>query len=206
MKSMAVRVILGFIGILSAVATAAADDVGVVGRKLILLDKTFIGKAKTVYVSKLDPSIHKGAGGDPALLDGTFRWFYTDTPSSVTGSFTMPSSHWITNSDAVAKFTNPQAASGIPTTTKVTVVKPGIVAKFVATAGGDTGAGNIDEAPSNAGGITTVLTINNGNDSSTHRMCTRFAIDSGSVVVHKEIAGGSGRKIIAKNGVPSTCP
>jgi hypothetical protein len=181
-------------------------DIGVTARKFVLLDNVATGKAKTVYVSKLDSGIEKGAAGDPSLLTGTFEWFYTDVPSSVMGAFTMPSSHWIADTDAVAKFANADAISCSPTCTKVVVVKPGIIAKFVALFGGDTGNGDIFTPPSASGGITTVLTINNGNDSSMHRMCTKFAADSGSTVVYKVIAGGTGRKIVAKNGVPTACP
>jgi hypothetical protein len=38
------------------------------------------------------------------------------------------------------------------------------------------------------------------------RFCTRFAVDAGSEVAYGEIAGGLGRKLIAKNGVPAPCP
>jgi len=202
------RTFLALTMMVAIVGSASADDVGVTGRKLVLLAKPLSAKFKVVYLSKGDLGVHKGASGDPAQITGAFEWFYTDEPSSLIGSFVMPSSHWIENSDAVAKFRNPDAFSGIPTSTKVTVVKPGLLAKFVATAIGDTGAGDFSSAapPSESGGVTTVLSINNGNDSSTHRMCTKFAVDSGTTVIFKEIAGGTGRKLIAKNGVPTSCP
>jgi hypothetical protein len=187
-------------------STAFAADVGVTANKFILLDNLENGKAKTVYVSKMNSGIDKGPGGDPSLLTGAFEWYYTDTPSSVIGAFSLPSSHWIVDTDAVAKFVNTQAISCTPTCAKVVVIKPDTVAKFVALLGGDTGNGDIFTPPSASGGITTVLTINNGNDSSTHRMCTKFAADSGSTVAYKVIAGGTGRKIVAKNGVPTACP
>jgi hypothetical protein len=64
----------------------------------------------------------------------------------------------------------------------------------------------LDGAPTSAEGVTTILQIENGNDSSTHRMCTRFATDLGSTVIYKEIAAGTGRKLVGKNGVAVACP
>jgi hypothetical protein len=119
----------------------------------------------------------------------------------------LPSSHWITNTEVVAKFSNPDAFSCAPTCTKVAVIKPAKLAKLSAKLGGDSGTGDFGAGgPNEADGVLTVFAITNGNDSSTHRMCTRFAINSGSTVVYKEIAQGTGRKLVAKNGVPTACP
>ena len=202
---------VSFLGCLSFLLSLAAnaDDLGVAGRKLIILDKiTAAQKAKTVFVSKGDDGIEKGAAGDPAQLAGSFEWSYlTDEPQAVSGFFGMPSSNWTVNTEAVAKFVNTEAFTGSPTFTKVVVIKPSKVAKFVARGLADEGTPNLLLGPpSDSGGITTVLTITNGNDSSTHRMCTRFAVDDGSKVIYKEIAQGTGRKIAAALGVPSTCP
>jgi hypothetical protein len=51
-----------------------------------------------------------------------------------------------------------------------------------------------------------VLTLINGVDGTVRRFCTRFATDAGSEVVHSELAQGAGRKLVAKGGVPTTCP
>jgi hypothetical protein len=200
-----IRLLVALAGLLfSAVVPAKADDIGIVGTKLVLLANPNSAKFKVVYKSKLDPGIHKGAGGDPTLLDGTFDWFYTDQPMSVFGSFVLAPVGWITNSDSVAKWVNSNPAP----TGKVAIIKPGLLAKFVGLLLGDTGGGIFatEDAPSDSGGVTTVLEITNGNDSSTHRMCTQFAVDLGSIVIFKEIAGGTGRKLVAKNGVPAACP
>jgi hypothetical protein len=193
-----------------------AADAGVSAKKLILLDKVATaGKAKAVYVAKNDTGIQKGAAGDPTLLAGSFGWFYeTDGATSVAGCFTQihetdERNRWIKNTDSVAKYVSKDAPiSGLPTSAKVVVVKPEKVAKIVAVGLGDFGVGPANlflGAPTAAEGIHTVLTVENGNDSSTHRMCTQFAADLGSTVVMKEIAGGTGRKLIAKNGVPAAC-
>jgi hypothetical protein len=195
-----------------------AADAGVPGKKLILLNKAVFGKLKTVYVSKssADPGIAKGAAGDPTLLDGTFDWFYeTDGATSVFGCFLIEDStpsfqgEWVKNTDAVAKYANEDAkVCGGGRCTKVAVIKPAKVAKVVALGLGDFGGGGSfsEGAPTASDGVSTILTINNGNDSSTHRMCTKFATDSGSTVILKEIAGGQGQKLIGKNGVPVACP
>jgi hypothetical protein len=51
-----------------------------------------------------------------------------------------------------------------------------------------------------------VLTVVNGNDDTARRMCSKFATDRGSTVDYRLIAQGSGRKLIARDGVPTTCP
>jgi hypothetical protein len=45
------------------------------------------------------------------------------------------------------------------------------------------------------------LTIENAADGFVYRMCTRFPS-----VVTTPLAGGTGRKLTAKNGVPVPCP
>jgi hypothetical protein len=109
---------------------------GISAVKLIVVDKVVAsGKAKVVYVAKNDAGIQKGAGGDPALLSGSFDVFYTDRPSSVAGSFVLPSP-WRTAKDVVAKYVNSQAPGG-PGQAKVAVVKDGVTAKVVAKGLGD---------------------------------------------------------------------
>jgi hypothetical protein len=193
--------------VVAGIAPSWAADLGVTAKKLVLVDRPSPG-SKAVYVSKLDVGLQKGAAGDPALLSGTFEWFYTDEPSSVGGSFTLPSSLWVANTDAVAKFSFDLAVSCAPTCVKIAKIKPATLA-VVKTKGytGFDGPGNLDSGPpSDSGGITTVLTILNGNDSSVHRMCTKFAVDSGSTISYTEIIPGSEAKLVARNGVPTTCP
>jgi hypothetical protein len=206
-------VLTAIAAVLGVGQVASGADLGVPAKKMILLDKaapTF--KSKTVYVAKNDVGIQKGAAGSTELLDATFDWFYeTDGASSVFGCFTHIENvdereRWVKNTESVAKFVNKDAA--IESDVKVVVVKPTKVAKIVAlgltNAGGN--ANLFLGSPTASDGLRTVLTINNGNDSSTHRMCTQFATDAGSTVIMKEIAGGTGRKLVAKNGVAVVCP
>jgi pimeloyl-ACP methyl ester carboxylesterase len=182
-----------------------AADAGVTGRKLIVVDKlAAANKAKVVFVSKLDAGIDKGAAGDPALLDGTFEVFYEDAPGSVTGTFVMPAP-WLVNKDAVATYVN-KAAPGGAGDVKVAVVKPGKVAKVVGKGLGDVTDIDLFHGAPGPNGVTAVLTVNNGSDASTHRMCSNFSVGGGSTVIFKEIAGGQGRKLVAKGGQPASCP
>jgi len=182
--------------------TVPAADIGVSGLKLIIVDKTATGGgAKVVFVSK-DAGIVKGAEGDPAELDANVSVFYTDR-QDVNAGFLMPAgSNWLVNKDTVAKYVNKPAPTGGGV--KVAVVKPGKLAKVVAKSLGD-GATTIDlvsaGAPSDAFGVTVLLTVHNGNDDSTTTMCARFAVADGSTVAFKEVSAGTGRKLVAKNGV-----
>jgi pimeloyl-ACP methyl ester carboxylesterase len=193
------------VAMLAVVWTAAAADVGVTGRKLIVIDKVAAAnKAKVVFVSKGDPGIEKGSGGDPADLDGTFEVSYESGGSSVDGTFVMPSP-WLVNTDTVAKYVN----NGAPTTggaVKVAVVKPGRVAKVVASQLGDGRLIDLFVGQPDAAGVEAVLTLNNRATATRHRMCTRFSVGDGSTVVYKEIAAGMGRKLVLKNGVAGDCP
>jgi hypothetical protein len=179
-------------------------DAGLVGKKLVIVDKqAFADKAKVVYVAK-DPGIDKGAGNDPGDLDGDFTVFYTDQPSSVVGTFVLPTP-WRTNKSNIAKYVNSGAPDGVGDV-KVGVEKTGVVAKVVAKGLGDGSSIDVFGGPPSAsGGLTAVLTLRNAGDNTVRRFCTRFAEDDGSTVVYKDLAGGLGRKIVAKNGVPAGC-
>ena len=193
------------IGLMGAPLAGHAADAGVTGRKLIVVDKlATAGKAKVVFVSKLDPGIEKGTAGDPALVDGRFDVFYADAPGSVTGAFVMPAP-WLVNKEKVAKYVNKAAPAGAGHV-KVAVVKPGKVAKVVGKGLGDLTTLNLFHGAPGPNGVTTVLTVENGSDASTHRMCSNFSVSGGSTVIFKEIAGGTGRKLVAKGGQPTSCP
>jgi hypothetical protein len=106
----------------------------------------------------------------------------------------------------ILKYVNSTAPAGTGDV-KAGVLKTGVVAKVVAKGLGDgTEIDIFGSPPSAAGGLTAVLTLRNAADASERRFCTRFAEADGSTVVYKELAGGLGRKIVAKNGLPAPCP
>jgi len=184
---------------------SSAADVGVAGRKLIVIDKlATASKAKVVFVAKGDPGIEKGPGGDPADLDGTFEVFYESAGSSVGGTFVMPSP-WLVSADAVAKYVN----KGAPTTggaVKVAVVKPAKVAKVVAAELGDGRLIDLFVGEPDAAGVDAALTLYDRATATRHRMCANFSVGAGSTVVFKPIAAGTGRKLVLKRGVAGVCP
>jgi hypothetical protein len=195
----------GSIGLTVAIAVACSStlalavDIPVPGKKVTIVDKTGInGTAKITSLQKA-PNVAKGAGGNPALLTGSVEIFYTT--SSATGAFLSLPSPWAVNTASVAKFVNKNAPSG-PTPVKVAIVKNGKIAKVVSK-----GLGGLSIAsPPGPGGVTVVYTVQNGNDASIHRMCTRYSLGDVSFVQHKVIAGGLGYQLKLKNGVGVTCP
>jgi pimeloyl-ACP methyl ester carboxylesterase len=192
-RTLALALALG----LGLTAFARAADVEITGLKLIIVDNlASTGKAKVVFVSK-DPDIVKGPAGDPPGLTGSLEVFYTDATSNM-GAFLMPDP-WQINKDTVGKYVNKLAPAGGGV--KVATVKPATVAKVVAKSLGD--ASQIDlfgGGHPGPGGITVVLTVANAYGEVT-RMCTRFP-----TVGFYETGGGAGRKIVARNGVQTSCP
>ncbi len=179
---------------------AMAADVQILGKKLQIIDTTpKNGKSKAVFVAK-DSLIVKGAAGDPGLLDGSFRFFYVDTPAN--GSdMDLSLGSWDKNTDAIARYKNVTAPVGGDV--KVAVIKPNKVLKVVAK---DKGAVDISSPPG-SGGVVVVVTVDNGNDLSQTRMCTLFSTGFGSQVIWKELGGGFiGHKLTVKNGVGVACP
>lgn len=192
----------GSVAVLVALATASssmalAADVGVVGKKLVIVDKTALNGSAKVSSLQIGSNITKGAGGNPALITGSVEIFYTN--SSTGGAFPLPSP-WATNT-TVAKFSNKSAPAG-PSPAKVAIVKNGKVAKMVAK-----GLGGLNiSSPPGVPGVMVVFTIHNGVDSSTTRLCTRYSLGDGSYVQHKVVAGGFAYQLKLKNGVGVTCP
>ena len=200
--------------VLGAATLGHAADAGIVVKKLVVTDKVATkGKAQVVYLAKGDLGIDKGTGTDVDAIDAVLEVFYTDDPTAGVGRFTMPqndpassvSGAWVQTGEVV-KYENKDAPENGPV--KLALIKPAKVAKVVAKALGDTD-GEIDliagGTPSASGGITTILTVYDRSDGSLTRMCTRFATDDGAKVKVKEIAKGSGRKLIAKRGQPIPC-
>jgi len=185
-------------------------ETGIAASKLeIVQNEVATGKAKVTWMSKdrAPGAIAKGAAGSPSDLSGTFEVFYADAPGN-RGRFALPPAGWTVNSAQFAKYMNrlaPGGAAAQATTgqgvTSVTV-RPDRQAKVSAKSRGEDAA-KIDLLAGSVSpsGLVTVLTIENAADGFVHRMCTRFPS-----VVTTPLAGGTGRKLTAKNGVPVPCP
>lgn len=180
------------------------------GAKLLLFDKyAKSGKAKVVLLmTDEDGSITKGMSADPPGLSGQLLIYQQSDPTN-RAVFDLDSSSWKKNKDSVAKYINKDAAAG-SLGVKVATVKPGKRIKIVAKSLGDGDAESGDQdandldlsvlTPSDV--VMAVLTIDNANDTSTHRMCAQF--ESPSL---KSIAGGTGFKYLSKtSSLPTACP
>jgi len=194
-------------GIFARRLRAFADEsVGVTAKKLIVLDRlAAAGDAKTVYVSKdASACITKGAGTDVAAIDVGFTVSY----DSASGAFTIPAGAsdgtqgWLVNSSTVAKYSNKSAPSGA-TSARVAVVKPGKLLKIVGKSLGDAPIDLIAAGPP-SGIIITEYRVTNGGD--TFRYCSAFDPMTPNAVAFKEVAGGTGRKLVARDGLPIACP
>jgi hypothetical protein len=190
---------------LTCAARAQAADLGVTVDKLVITDNTAGHRpSRLTYRSRNDAGIQKGAAGNPALLDGTLEVYYTDQPCNFAKLSLASGPHWVHNTAAKTRYRN-TSGGGV----KSAKLRPGKLAKLLATALGDDPSSSLDLVaggePSAAGGLTVILTIRNGNDASVHRMCTKFATSVGSTLQFKQIHRGTGRKLIARNGVPVDC-
>jgi hypothetical protein len=167
---------------------------GVSAKKLIVVDKlTKAGKAKTVYVAS-DGAVTKGAGEDTTTISARFDVVY----DSASGAFVVPAGpNWKVNKATVAKYVNKDAPAG-ETEAKVVVVKPGKLLKLVGKGIGDEPLDLLaNGAPS--GSVFTAFLVDNAGEQNDH--CTEF-----QSCTFKEIAAGSGRKLVCKNGIPDpTC-
>jgi hypothetical protein len=171
------------------------------GRKLIVVDKlAAAGQAKVVYVSKdTTAGITTGAGTDVDDISAAFTFGY----DGASGAFAVPAGGWKANKSTVAKFVNTSAPGGA-TGVKVLVVKPGKLLKLVGKSVGDTPI-DLFAAGAPVGPITTVYEVTNAGE--TFRFCSAFdPANPAHVVAFKEIAGGTGRKLVAKRGDPVACP
>ena len=182
---------------LGAPAVRAAD-IGVAPTKLIIVDKlAAAGKAKAVFVAK-DPAVDKGTETDVNDISVDFSVKYAGSSGNAAGGFSLATgasngtSGWLVNKTAVAKYVNKDAPSG-PTGTKVAVIKQNNLVKIVGKTLGDTAIDLLDSgAPT--GAVYTSYAVSNG--ATANNFCSVF-----SGCAFKEIAGGTGRKLVCKSGV-----
>jgi hypothetical protein len=183
----------------------------VAGAKLLMIDKYAVsGKAKVVLILKdtTPGSIGKGPAATPAGLSGQVILFQESDPFN-RAIFDLDGSGWVKNKGTVAKYKNKAAAVGTDGVRAVTVKedkKLKVVARNLGdgdSASGDQSATDIDlSALTTSDAIMAVITIDNANDSSSHRMCARFTAPT-----IKAIGGGAGIKVLSKTStLPVSCP
>ena len=184
---------------------AYAADAGVAAKRLVITDLTQKnGRAKIIYHVRRDAGIHLGAAGDPNDISATLEVFYTSGQQAGRAILDMPQGGWLRN-DTRAKYRNRSAPEGGGV--KTAVIKPGKLLKITAKSLGDSSTIDLfaGGTPDAGRGITAVLTIFNRIDGSLNRMCSRFSTAEGSRIRFKELAGGRGRKLVARDGVPVPC-
>jgi len=203
MSRVRIALLLTFVA-LGVASPCRAADLGVTGSQLVVDDHD---SGHVRFDIRRAKGVAKGAAPanrtDPAGLDGTLQLFYTDTPDSGAGAFLMPAP-WKKNRGKQARFVNRSAPAG-PTAVRSVGLVEGRAVTFVAAGRGD-GQRLFDlgkGSPSDAGGVTVVLTIHNAIDGSTHRMCTRFSTVDGSKVTLKTTR--KGHRLVARRGVPAPC-
>jgi hypothetical protein len=181
--------------VLTCTSLAHADIAGIVPTKLVLLDRIAAsGKAKAIFVAQ-DVGVHKGAGVDAGAIATRLEVSWGGTR----GTFVMPAgAHdgtrgWKANTAGVAKYVNGAAGPTPGDTVGVSVVKPGRVLKVVAKGLGDGPSLDLFEVPS--GDIAACYTVTNGTE--VHRFGARWPAAS---CTYREIAGGTGRKLVCTGG------
>ena len=182
--------------LVSGVASAA--NIGVVPKKLIVVDKLAKAtKAKLVYVSKdKDAGITKGTSTDVGQISVQFNVAYGN--GSAAGAFTLTAgasngtSGWLVNKETVAKYVNKDAPSG-PTEAKVAVIKPDKLLKLVGKGLGDTPFDIMGGGDPNPGTVSTAYCVTNDGETNCH--CSTF-----TGCAYKLIAGDTGAKLVCKTG------
>src|SRR5262245_10515159 len=155
--------------VLAAAATLAyAADIGVIPKKLVVVDPgASPAKPKLTFLAK-DPLVSKGSGTNSNAIEVEFTLSYADR--STTGAFVLPAgvnNGWLRNDAATAQYKNRLAPSG-PTQTKVAVVKPGKLLKLVAAGLGDVQPFGVWGAGDPAGSVLTAYCVTNGAEEFCH--------------------------------------
>lgn len=192
------KIVLGGLAVMFVTGSVMAADVGITGKKLVIVDKlTAAGKAKIAYVAKDAPANKDGNG----VISGEIAYQSSTLGSS--GSASMPAGGWIVNKDTVAKYVNKDAPTG--GAVKVAVVKPTKLLKAVLKDLGDDGTKiDIYQDGSEAGSVDVATQYTVVVDASTRRHCGEF-----TGCARKIIGGGTGAKVVCKSPVPAgsvTCP
>ena len=193
-------IVLAGMGVMLSSGASRAADVGVLGTKLIIVDKGVNG-AKAVFVAK-DINVTKGTGTDATTIGATLDITYDNgTDASTSGAFLAPagSPNWVVNKTTVAKYVNKQAPTGGGT--KVSVIKPTKLLKLVGKNLGDTPIDILSQSGADSGTARTQYRITDSSTGFDSSFCSTF-----NGCAWKSIAGGTGAKLVCKGGAADpTC-
>lgn len=193
------RFVLIAVTVLACASAAHAADLGVRGSRLLITDSPT--KTAIRFSTPRDAGVQKGA---PGLLhhlnSSTFEVFYTDAPGTLVKLRLNEAGAWEANSDTTASYRG--------TLVDRLLLHNGKRFRISTKSLGDVPSWRLqlatDGPPSDSGGVTTVLTIVNASDNSTHRMCTRFSVADGSRVDFRPTRDG-GYRLLATKGVAVSC-
>jgi len=187
--------------LLFGVTPARADNIGISGRKLVVIDKLELLNKAAVRLLSLDPRITKGSGTSSsdigATLDINIEAF-NQPPNS--GAYNIPqgfseTAGWRVNNGTLAKYVNPGAPGG-PTQIRVAAIGQNAFLKVSARGLGDLpmSLDNLYFAPFD---VQVRFTVLNGDETITH--CTVFHSAS---CIFPVIASGTGHKLQCRDGQP----
>jgi hypothetical protein len=189
--------------VLAAVAVAwgpvRAENRGITGRKLVIVDRTEFSNRAVVRFLSVDALVSKGFGtstGDiSAAIDITIE---APQHPLIAGSFDIPegfstTAGWRVNNSTIAKFANPGAPGG-PTQVRFATIQQSRLIKLSAKGLGDLPI-NLDDLRFGPYHVEMRFTLNNGTESITH--CTLFRSDNCLVPA---VGSGTGRKLQCSRG------
>jgi hypothetical protein len=177
------------LAVLVGAAPAAAADVPIATRKLIVIDRPAPPRSRVIFVAK-DPGISKGTG--TSLEDISVQ--LTTAYDGATGVVTIPSGSangWRANGASLARYVNAAAPAG-PTHAKLALIRPGTLLKLVAKGPGETPLTVFSQGPP-AGPVRSAFCVTNGGEETCH--CSQF-----SSCRYALIAGGTAAKLTCRLG------
>jgi len=187
------------IGVVLAAAAMAsvpvrAENRGITGRKLVVVDKTEFSNRSAVKFLSVDALVSKGFGTSTGDISATVD-ITIEAPQHpvIAGAFDIPAGYsttagWRVNSSSIAKFANPGAPGG-PTQVRFMTIQQSRLIKLSAKGLGDLPI-NLDDLRFGPYHVQMRLTLTNGAESITH--CTLFTSDNCLV---PPVGSGTGRKL-----------
>ncbi|HWP64972.1 MAG TPA: hypothetical protein VNO26_03550 [Candidatus Limnocylindria bacterium] len=186
--------------LLASLAPARAENVGITGRKLVVIDKLEFSNKAAVRFFSLDSRIDKGDGLLAANIGATFDiTIEALNHPPIAGAFSIPTGFsetagWRVNRPTLAKFVNPGAPGG-PTQVRVASVGTNHFVKISAKGLGDLPLPIESLRFINSFAVQVRFTVMNGTETIMH--CTLFDDED---CVFSLIAGGTGHKLQCTNG------
>jgi hypothetical protein len=181
------------------VTPVGAENVGITGRKLIIVDKGEFSGVKAARFLAIDPLIRKGSGLSLATI-GAIVDITIEAPdhSPIMGAFSVPqgfstTAGWRVNTSSIAKFINAGAPGG-PTQVRALTIQQNRMVKLFAKGLGDLPL-SLDDLRFGPFHVQVRVVVLNGAE--TINLCTLFRSDR---CLTPFVGAGTGRKIQCVDG------